>query len=138
MSATDSSPTTIEDVEVKRRAELVAGLRDAADFIEATPAVPACFSGLRLCGHATSRTAFVDAVAALGDPPLVEIAGGEYVVAERRFGPVTAGVQGLTAEMSDTCPECEGGGEVTVNPSSDPQEAYESPCPTCHGDGVQS
>ncbi len=142
MSTTDSSPITIEDVEVRRRAELVAGLRGAADFIEATPVIPACFSGLRLCGHVTSQTAFADALAALGDPPLVEVAGDVtagtyYVIAERWFGPVLVGVQALASTVFAACPECHGNGEVTVNPTSDPQEAYESPCPACHGDGVR-
>jgi len=47
-------------------------------------------------------------------------------------------LMGRDPEWSTVCPECHGGGEVTVNPTSDPQEAYGSPCPACHGDGVRS
>jgi len=138
MSTTDSSPTTIEDVETRYRAELVAGLREATDFIDGHPgAVSSYGGGVTIRWHVAHRAGFDAAVAALDHPP-VENDGGDYVMASRRFGPVTVGVQALAAEVSDTCPECHGGGEVTVNPSSDPQEAYESPCPSCHGDGVRS
>jgi len=47
-------------------------------------------------------------------------------------------LMGRDPEWSTVCPECHGGGEVTVNLSSDPQEAYESPCPSCRGTGVRS
>jgi len=44
----------------------------------------------------------------------------------------------LTAGDADTCPDCDGGGEVAWNPSpiNDPQDVETERCPTCRGEGV--
>jgi hypothetical protein len=87
MSSTpDTVPNAAEEVDA--RTACAEGLRALADFIARTPGAPLPVT--HLTRHFRDADEFDKAAAAIGEPVVVN---GGYESCERRFGPLTYGVQ---------------------------------------------
>jgi hypothetical protein len=75
-----------------QRSQLIAGLRDLAEYLESNPNVPAPWCGTTVYvfppdGNNDDRRAEIDAIASRVNAQPCEFASGHYV-ASRYFGPV--------------------------------------------------
>lgn len=125
----------LSEEEKQSRLNLIAGLREIADFYESRPNLPAAY-GVNLSLVATSKAELASLVRAAGSLKKVEAYSPDNMKLSRMFGPIGFHI---LANKNDTCERVKVGEEIvpakparTVELPAEPEkvvERYEWRCP---------